>query len=313
MFIITVSFLIAVIQSDAITTVTLPSEIKGGGLSALTSVYNGTVSETTSEVSFYVKYNVSSYGFVAIMISPNDQYVDVYTSVTGNRLETITYDRLSVIYGQTLVTPTEADCENPNESTDGGVNCLFLVTISFSWETSSSVSFETYGYVGQIVPVSNGTMTPYSIPKGYSMFYLVDCYGEYDSGEDYFSWYSYNITVQPQTTSDLFAVYVYPDDGLTSIYDSYTTYTSSERTFEYASMNFIFQVVASSSSNADSSFNFSIIRNSYTQYYSDSDSGHDDTLSAKTIIGIVFGAIFGLLTYNCWNLVSAQGKKLYLH
>jgi hypothetical protein len=52
----------------SLTTVTLPYQVKGGGLSNLASVYNGTVT-TESPASFYINHNNSSYGFAAILIS----------------------------------------------------------------------------------------------------------------------------------------------------------------------------------------------------------------------------------------------------
>jgi hypothetical protein len=275
----------------SLTTVTLPYQVKGGGLSNLASVYNGTVT-TESPASFYIKYNTSSYGFAAIVISSDYVFVDVQTSVTGNDMKS-TGD--SYYYGTSVVIdPTEADCQNPDESTDGGVNCLFLVIVTVDtdnypyFSANDELSFETYGYVGQVFSTSEGVITSFSsIPKGYSRFYL-GMFPYHSYTDDSSIYYYYDITI---ATNDSLAVYVYEGYHATSYVYSNPTFTSGDNVFSHLyGSNYISQVVASSSSSsAGASFDISVITNTETYDY---DGG--DSLSAGAISGIALGCIFGI-------------------
>jgi hypothetical protein len=277
----------------SLTTVTLPSQVKGAGLSKLSSVYNGTVTTDTS-ATFYIKYNISSYGFATIVISPSDLYLSVATAVTGNEIYN-TGDSYS--YNTSIVmTPTEADCENADESTDGGINCMFLVTVSadsYTYTSLDEISFKTYGYVGQVFSTSNGAVTSFSsIPKGYSMFYLGTFQDSYSYSGDSYTYYYYDVTI---STNDSLAVYVYEAYDPTSYSYSSATYSSDDKVFSslYAA-TYIFQVVSSSSSSSSaSSFDISVVTNSYTYDYSYYD--EDGDLSAGAIVGIVLGSLFGIV------------------
>jgi hypothetical protein len=125
--------------------VSLPSQVKG---TSLYSVYNGTVSPDSPN-SFYITYNVSSYGFAAISMEPSDLVdISIQTAVSGTIIKGAGEDYWFTDSSAIVMDPTEAECENPDESTDGGVNCLFLVTVAVASEYHSSVgevSFDTMG------------------------------------------------------------------------------------------------------------------------------------------------------------------------
>jgi hypothetical protein len=290
----------------SLTTVIIPSEVEGADLSNQSSIYNGTVTSTTS-ASFYIKYNISTYGFATIIILPSDLFISVETAVTGGVVSNIVsiWDSTSSI----LITPTEGDCENEDESTEGGVNCMFLIIVTAGTTPLDEISFSTYGYVGQVFPTSNGSVSSFSsIPKGYSMFYLgMFPYSSYSGNST--TYYHHDVTI---STNDSLAVYVYEGFHTNYVYSS-PTYSSVDKFFtNLYGNNYVFQVASiSSSSSTESSFDITIFtRNEtyYETYYYDQDS-----LSAGAIVGIILGSVLGaaLILLSVWFVIKVTPKLQY--